>query len=249
MRLLRKRNVKKYLSNKYQALKNIVYLYQIAYKSGFETTISLIKLIENEYGHQDSVSLSKSVDADLNPIPWYTYPAIEYLKQFDFSAKNIFEYGSGNSSIFWAKLANSVTSVEIDERWYENINSIKSDNLNIRLRVTRDSYINSIQESDVIYDLIIVDGIYRYECVRMSIQYLAIDGLLILDNSERYPKLCEEIRKHDLLQVDFFGLGPINYYTWTTSIFFRRECRLEPLHSFPHFGIGSLRQELNESES
>ena len=243
------KDIQLFLVNKYRKLKKIFFLYKVSSQIGVDNVIAVINLIENDYGHQKSVLLGKPVDASLNPVPWYTYPAIEYLGQFDFSAKNIFEYGCGNSSIFWAKLANSVTSVEIDTQWYENINSLKPNNLNIQLRISRDSYISSIQESNTLYDLVIIDGIYRYECARKSIQYLAMDGLLILDNSERYPKLCEEIRKHDLLQVDFFGYGPINYYTWTTSIFFRRECRLEPLNSFPRFGIGSLCQEFNESES
>ena len=238
-----------FLANKYRKLKKIFFLLKISSQNGIDNVISIINLIENDYGHQKSVLLRKPVDASLCPVPWYTYPAIEYLRQFDFSNKNIFEYGCGNSSIFWANLAKSVTSVEIDPKWYENINNLKPNNLNIKLRISRDSYIGSIQESNILYDLVIVDGIHRYECARKSIQYLAKDGLLILDNSERYPKLCEEIRKHDLLQVDFFGCGPINYYTWTTSIFFRRECRLEPLDILPCFGIGSLCQEFDESES
>ena len=240
------KDIRIFLANKYRMVKKLFFLYKMSTQVGIDNIIAIINLIENEYGHHKSVLLGKPVDTSLNPVPWYTYPAIEYLRQFDFSSKNIFEYGCGNSSIFWAKLANSVTSIEINPQWYESINSLKPDNLNIQLRVTRDSYINSIQESNTLYDLVIVDGIYRYECARKAIQYLAIDGLLVLDNSERYPKLCEEIRKYDLLQVDFFGYGPINYYTWTTSIFFRRECILKPLNSFPSFGIGSLRQKLDE---
>jgi len=243
------KDIRLFLTNKYRKLKKIFFLYKICSQIEVDNIISIVNLIENEYGHQKSVLLGKPVDASLKPVPWYTYPAIEYIRQFDFSTKNIFEYGCGNSSIFWAKLAKSVTSVEIDPQWYENINSIKPNNLNVQLRIARDAYINSIQENNTIYDLVIIDGIYRYECARKSIQYLAIDGLLILDNSERYPKLCEEIRKYDFIQVDFFGYGPINYYTWTTSIFFRRECRLEPLDIFPRFGIGSLCQEFDESES
>ena len=33
-------------------------------------------------------------------MPWYTYPVIEYLQQFDFSKLTVFEYGSGNSSCY-----------------------------------------------------------------------------------------------------------------------------------------------------
>jgi len=243
------KNIKLFLFRIYTRLKSIFFLYKISSQVGIDNVISIVNLIENDYGHQKSVVLGKPVDASLNPVPWYTYPAIEYLRQFDFSNKNIFEYGCGNSSIFWARLANSVISVETDPQWFENINSLKPYNLTIHLEVLQDSYVNSIQKNNILYDLVIIDGVYRHECVRKSIQYLAMDGLLILDNSERYPELCKEIREHDLLQVDFFGYGPINCYTWTTSIFFRRECRLKPLNMMPYFGIGSLCQKFAESES
>jgi len=246
MTLLRKRNVKKYLLNKYKNIKDIIYLYKTAYKMGFDKTISLINLIENEYGHRESIRLGKPVDAFLNPIPWYTYPAIEYLKQFDFSDKNIFEYGSGNSSIFWSYLAKDVTSIESDSRWLEIINDIKPSNLIVHFKEEKLEYVNSIQVGNKLYDLIIIDGNYRDRCVNIAPKYLSVDGLIILDDSERYPKLCSILRGYDLIQVDFFGLAPIVYYTKTTSLFLSRKCKLKPLNKLPSFGIGSLCKEFDE---
>ncbi|MEA5503468.1 hypothetical protein VB735_10165 [Halotia wernerae UHCC 0503] len=237
---------RQYLINKSRHLKNIIHLYKISSEIGFDKIISLINLFENEYGHQKSVRLGKPVDAFLNPLPWYTYPAIEYLKQFDFSNKNIFEYGSGNSSIFWSSLAKSVTSVEIDPLWFEVISKSKPSNLNIYLKEKKSEYVFFIENGNTPYDLVVIDGSYRYECSKAATKHLSDDGLIILDNSERYPKLCSDLRSHDLIQVDFFGFGPINYYTWTTSLFFQRKCRLRPLNKLPHFGIGSLCQELDE---
>lgn len=42
-----------------------------------------------------AVSVEKQLPIDKNgePIPWYTYPSIEYLSKIDFSNLNIFEYG------------------------------------------------------------------------------------------------------------------------------------------------------------
>jgi hypothetical protein len=227
--------------NKYTSFKNIVHLYRKSYEIGVHNVIYLINLIENEYGHQKSVQLSKPVDALLNPIPWYTYPAIEYLRQFDFSGNHIFEYGSGNSSIFWSSLAGSVTSVEIDSLWFEILSKSKPNNLNLYLKEKQFDYVNSIKNGNTLYDLIIIDGAYRYDCAEVAINYVANDGLIILDDSERYPELCSNLREQDLIQVDFFGLTPIVYYTKTTSIFLQRTSSLKPLlGKLPHFGIGSL---------
>ncbi|MEA5559228.1 O-methyltransferase [Nodularia spumigena] len=227
-------------------MNNIVRLSKMSNEIGLEQIIALINLFEKDYGHYQSVRLGKPVDTDLNPLPWYTYAAIEYLKQFDFSDKNIFEYGSGNSSIFWSSLAKSVTSVEIDAVWFDIISKSKPSNLNLCLKEKQSEYVNFIENGNILYDLIVIDGAYRYDCAKVAVKYLSDDGLIIVDNSERYPKLCSDIRSHDLIQVDFFGFGPINYYTWTTSLFFQRKFRLDPLNKLPHFGIGSLCEEFSE---
>ena len=39
------------------------------------------------------------VNENNEPIPWFTYPSIQYLDQLDLSEKTIFEWGSGNSSL------------------------------------------------------------------------------------------------------------------------------------------------------
>lgn len=234
-----------YLSNKYNYTKNIVHLLDISKKIGFDKAIYLINLFENEYGHHASVSSGKPIDKLLNPIPWYTYPAIEYLSQLDFQDKNVFEYGSGNSSIFWASLAKSVTSVEIDPVWFETISQSKTRNLNISLKETHLEYVNFIKSEGRMYDVIIIDGAYRYDCAKVAIQHIADDGLIILDNSERYPSMCADLRRNNLLQVDFSGLGPINYYTWMTSLFFKQKCQFKVLNQSNYFPIGSLCQTLD----
>ena len=44
--------------------------------------------------------------------------------------------------------------------------------------------------------------------------------MLILDNSDRYPNKLKFLKeKLGWMQIDFHGFGPINSYTWTTSIF------------------------------
>src|SRR5262245_31531933 len=79
------------------------------------------KILWFSYGHLKSVRAGRSVDAAGRPIPWYTYPAIEYLRQLDLSEKTVFEYGSGNSTLFWAECAARVVTVEDDERWSERL--------------------------------------------------------------------------------------------------------------------------------
>lgn len=51
--------------------------------------------LSNQYGQFQSIKKWSCVDKDGNPIPWYTYPAIEYLSNLDFCNKTILEWGGG----------------------------------------------------------------------------------------------------------------------------------------------------------
>ena len=83
--------------------------------TGISGIYRILKIIEFDYGHFLTVKSGKAVDNDGSPIPWFTYPAIDYLKQLDFSEKDIYEYGAGYGSYFWANRAKSITSVENDK--------------------------------------------------------------------------------------------------------------------------------------
>ena len=62
----------------------------IADKAREKETRELIEGFE-KYGFFQSRSKQKSIDQEGNPIPWINYSAVGYLKQLDFSDKEIFE--------------------------------------------------------------------------------------------------------------------------------------------------------------
>jgi hypothetical protein len=72
------------------------------------------------------------------------------------------------------------------------------------------------------YDIIVVDGKQRVQCCSAALSRLRKGGIIILDNSDWYPQLCSSLRDRQFIQIDFHGHGPINAYTWTTSIFFEQ---------------------------
>src|ERR1700722_2721923 len=65
---------------------------------------------------------SKSpVDDYHNPLPWVTYSFIDFIKERLNKKHRVFEFGSGNSTYFYAKLAAKVVSVEHDRSWYNKL--------------------------------------------------------------------------------------------------------------------------------
>src|SRR2546423_6005291 len=65
-------------------------------------SLRLFRILNFEYGYLKSAAAMRSIDAAGNPLPWITYPAIEFLKQLDLSDKTVFEYGCGGGApLFW----------------------------------------------------------------------------------------------------------------------------------------------------
>lgn len=194
------------------------------------------KLLEFEYGHLKSKKSKQSIDAFGEPIPWFTYPSIDYLKQFDFSNATMLEWGAGNSSLFFSQRVKGLYSIEHNKDWYEQV--LKFDIKNQKLLFAVDDYAKKPTELGVQFDIILIDGIERENCANESLNILKKDGLIILDNSDRHPEIAEAFRESGLIEVDFHGFGPINDYTWTTSIFMQREVNLKPLTVQPTIPIG-----------
>lgn len=204
--------------------------------------LTCFKILELDYAHLKSVLKWSCIDRNGNPIPWYTYPAIEYLTQLDFSGKTVFEYGSGNSSLFWAARSEKVVSIENNRKWHTKISSNHNfKNLSIILEEENDLYVKSIADHGE-FDVIIIDGSHREECAHYAIKYLNPGGFVILDNSDWFPEVAQFLRESlNLIQVDMKGFAPINFYTSTTSIFFHRDFNLSAKDGLqPSSGIGSI---------
>ena len=177
-----------------------------------------------ESGYFKSVALKRPCRLDGSPIPWMNYGAINFLEDRLSSDLDIFEYGSGNSTIFFASLVNSVTSLECDHGWYEYVKGILPDNASVVFCPIGDpAYVGAIAEQDKKFDVVIVDAEERVKCMLNAPEFLTDRGVIILDDAAR-PAYQEGVdgllsRGFRVLPFDGMKAGGINIYR--TSIFYR----------------------------
>ena len=76
------------------------------------------KRLSDNYGQYYTIKNKVCVDKNKHAIPWFTYPAIEYFNNIDFSDKSMLEYGSGNSTKYWSKKVKQIVSIEHDKNWF-----------------------------------------------------------------------------------------------------------------------------------
>lgn len=198
-----------------------------------------------KYGHYETMARWSCLDSEMRPIAWYTYPALEFLQQLDFSDKAIFEYGCGNSTLFWARQARRVVSVENDAAWYAKIGPQLPPHCEITLATDPTDYINAPDSYPEGFDVIVVDGANeqkeRFLCAQKAVAHLRPGGFIILDNSDFLPESSRFLRESGLLEIDFTGFGPINHFPWTTSLYLSRDYNFAPRGARqPFSGMGAL---------
>lgn len=140
-------------------------------------------------------------------VPWWTYSAISQIEAYIATLKEapvIFEYGSGASTIWLAKRAQKLISIEHDRNWYWRLKNKLSSFSHVKLilcepevgdhkkyystkmkHVSFYSYVTAIQNFDLTYDIIVIDGRAREACLNEAFKYLKPHGIIILDNSDR----------------------------------------------------------------
>lgn len=116
--------------------------------------------------------------------PWISYDAQRRIAKHLSKSSNVLEFGSGMSTIWYGEHSGSVFSIEDNEEWFARMERQLGSRSNITYRFARDlqEYLSFPRKG---YDLIMVDGSFRKECVVASLPYLASGGIIYLDNSDK----------------------------------------------------------------
>ena len=190
----------------------------------------LIKLKDSyleKIGWIRSIQDNACVDSDGNPIPWISYPAYHFLEQRLPRELTVFEYGTGNSTLWFSTRAAHVYSVDHDLEWHEKIKE-KISNANVTCLYEKleygGKYGKKVLEIDKLFDIIMIDGRDRVNCIYNSVNKLKNDGIIILDNSDRdaYAPGMDFLKNREFRRIDFTGFAPLSYWKIMTTIFYRK---------------------------
>lgn len=178
-----------------------------------------------EKGWFEAFRTKSAIDEKGQPIAWVTYSFIDFIKEKISKELDIFEFGSGNSTIFYAGLAGSVYSVEHDQDWFQKSSQIKLSNVNMihcGLQPGGD-YCKSAITTGKKFHMIIVDGRDRVNCCKQSLAALTENGVVVLDDSERaeYAEAHAFFKAHGYKHLPFSGMAPGVIVSKCTSVFYK----------------------------
>ncbi|MBB5396532.1 FkbM family methyltransferase [Mucilaginibacter sp. AK015] len=183
----------------------------------------------NDIGWFKAFDTRSPVDNDGNPIPWVTYSFIDFIKTRLNKGHMVFEFGSGNSTYFYAKYAGSVVSVEHDKEWFDKIDRSGNKPANAELiyseLIKGGDYCRMPVKLNKKFDIIIVDGRDRVNCCMQGVEALSPNGVMVLDDSERdvYQEGIDFLISKGFKHLLLSGISPGLFYRKSTSVFYKAD--------------------------
>jgi len=123
-----------------------------------------------------------------------------------------FEYGAGFSTLYFSKLVKSWESHEHDIKWFDIVKTSIKDNTIVHLipKEQKQNYVKLKRE----YDFILVDGLYRKECLHEAIKHLKPNGKVIVHDACRleYKDWINDFPNLILIEGEILDPNDKNYY-------------------------------------
>ncbi|MCY6353976.1 cytidylyltransferase domain-containing protein [Clostridium sp. ZS2-4] len=168
-----------------------------------------------------------TVDYKGNVLPWLPYSAINFIEERIRKEMIVFEYGSGNSTLWLAKNVLKVYSVEHDLKWFNKVRNMISDNVNYKYIPLEygGEYCKEILNYNNKFDIVIIDGRDRVNCCKNCINALKDDGIIIWDDTlrEEYNEGYNYLKKNGFKELKLKDIGPNRIISNQTSIFYRNK--------------------------
>lgn len=183
-------------------------------------------------GWLNSINQNRPVNAGSLPIPWFTYAAIDFLTGIIRPSWHVFEWGCGNSTLWWANNVTSITGIEDNIDWLNLIKKDLPENATIQYKDNPVEYAEAINSFDGLFDCIVIDGKHRNQCTIAAIKKIAPSGIIVFDNSDRaeYQDADALLKKEGFFRVDFWGPMPSYLYKSCTSIYSKEVKQLNAPH-------------------
>jgi hypothetical protein len=154
------------------------------------------------------------VHRDGTPRAWLVYPMLELLEE-RVEALRVFEWGSGGSTRWWRALGCEVVSCEHNAAWAAKQPGVVH-------RPLDTGYVEEIRAHGA-FDLVLVDGRRRVECLAEAVRRLTPRGVIVLDNCDRdrYRAGVDATMAAGFRFLSLHGLAPGMTKDQATGVFYR----------------------------
>ena len=171
-------------------------------------------------------------------LPWISFGALEFLDTFLHPEHEVFEYGGGGSTLYFAQRAHHVLTMENHPVWHGILGTALAqkqlDNAQCEYhpisgdapeQFRNDAFFRRIEEQ--LWDVILIDcycgysttryGLLRPYAFELAIAQVKPGGIIVLDDSWMYRELLAP--RPGWRITDYVGVGPCRFGVTSTAVF------------------------------
>lgn len=177
-------------------------------------------------------------------LPWYTWDCVHWLEEWLKPDMQVWEWGSGGSTLFFAQRVARVVSVEHDGACADKLReSLREFDLESKVELLvippekghiaeyesrDDAFLNThnfrryaqvIRDYDT-FDLVAVDGRARNGCMKEGIAHVK-QAILMDDIERKYYVRGADLVPREWKRTVYWGHGPYHWPEWGTSVWMR----------------------------
>jgi hypothetical protein len=180
-------------------------------------------------------------------VPIVNFSALRIFKLLSRRQPAVLEFGSGRSTIWWLKNGCEVTSVENHEGWYKEVSLKTSKYLPLCKYIFAEN-VKDYSEAggDNKFDLIIVDGSWRRECMENALKHnLKENGIVYLDDSDKCSSFfLEGTENNNVRGADSL----LQEWAYKNDYFIMRVNNFSPTHLFVKEGTFAIPKTDNNAD-
>jgi hypothetical protein len=171
-------------------------------------------------------------------------PFLDWFESYDFSDFNLIEFGSGNSTNYFADKVETVVSFETDINFYNNFKSSLSENVDYRFiqKYDLENKIPDIEINDK--TIVFIDSASNRFLLTKNILKTESPNILILDNSNEYKNTCKFLYDNGYLEIPLWGLRFMEVEEACTSVFIKNNFNMIE-KNYNYFSPGSIQKTEN----
>lgn len=154
-------------------------------------------------------------------VPFIPYAAVRAIRNVLGKNSVVLEFGSGMSTVWLAERCEHVYSVEDSREWFaavsDRLERHQLRNVTYALQTDRDEYVRFPADREGrLFDFILIDGLFREECLRHAVHRLKPGGYIYLDDVDKDMTVPNgEMRRVEATIRDVVaqGGGTLTYFT------------------------------------
>ncbi len=175
-----------------------------------------------QVGWVESRASRQARDAQGRPVPWFTYPAIEFLRERVRPQWRVLEFGAGGGTSWWCAHAGEILAVEHHAGWARSVAAACRAEVITADEASADAYANAARGRGP-FDVVVVDGLYRPQCLALAPSLATGEGVIVLDDAQRgeYAPTISALLAQGWRSLPMHGPQPVSKHPGCTLFLYR----------------------------